>query len=1427
MSLSFEVCLDLFGCGCFPCLCLFFFFMEDLLKDKSPKGEKKSLISFAFSGTPVITSEKLNEANYLDWSNAVEIWFLGQGLSEHLTKKCADIDASEKKEWEKADYQLVSLLYQAIEPRLIVHFRPYKTCYDVWKKAQDIYANDIQRLYDSVRNLANLQMTDLNLPSYLNKAQSTIVELKSMLVNDDLKKVLEKLDNMFMVFVLHGLHKDLESVRNQTLTNPNIPTAEELINRLLRVPSSATSARLESHTASDSSALISNSFESGGRGRGRKGGGRGRGGRGNLHCSYCKRDGHTQDRCYSLVGFPDKTANVAQSMESKVESDGAKNHSFSADEYKEYLQLKGAQRSSSSATVAQTGNSTVCYSHSTPVGSWVLDSGASDHLTGNPSFFSNLSSPKTTHHVTLANGSKVQATGVGQTSPLPTLPLSSVLLVPGCAFNLISISKLTKSLGCAITFTSDSFFIQDRSTGRMIGAGSESHGLYYLQQPSSAICAAAAESPSLLHRRLGHPSLDKLKKMVPYLSQLESLECESCQLGKHVRSSFPSSVNKRALHPFDVIHSDVWGPSRVSSILGYRYYVSFIDDFSRCTWIFLMKDRSELFSIFQNFCHEIETQFDKKIRVLRSDNAKEYFSDSFNSFMKSHGIIHQSSCPHTPQQNGVAERKHRHIVDTARTLLINANAPLKFWGEAVLTAGYLINRMPSSVLGNQIPHSMLYPRESSFCVLPRVFGCTCFVHDLSPGRDKMSARAVKCVFLGYSRVQKGYKCYSPSTHKFYTSADVTFFEDTPYFVTTGQQSDLDIFPVVLPVPQVSMSPSSVVTPQADTSTPSAPAPDMSRYRITYERRPRRTVTDEPHDSVSAGNETCDLVPHPASSPASDPVDLPIALRKGSRSTRNPHPIYNFLSYHRLSPAYYAFVSTISSITVPKTIQEALSHKGWRQAMIDEMTALESNNTWELVPLPAGKSIVGCRWVFNVKVGPDGHIDRLKARLVAKGYTQVYGLDYSDTFSPVAKMASVRLFLAMAAMRHWPLFQLDIKNAFLHGDLEEEIYMEQPPGFIAQGESGLVCKLQKSLYGLKQSPRAWFGRFSNVIQQFGLVRCEADHSVFFRCSSSKTFIYLVVYVDDIVITGDDQEGIQALKQHLFQHFQTKDLGSLHYFLGIEVAQSKSGIAICQRKYALDILEETGLLNCKPADTPMDPNVKLLPNQGEPYSDPGRYRRLVGKLNYLTMTRPDISFSVSVVSQFLNSPCKSHWQAVIRILQYIKGSPGKGLVYTDRGHTSITGYSDADWAGDAGDRRSTSGYCVFIGGNLISWKSKKQSVVARSSTEAEYRAMAHTTCELLWLKHLLQELKFCAITPMNLVCDNQSALHLSSNPVFHERTKHIEVDCHFIREKILCGTIKTSSVCSQDQLADIFTKSLRGPRIKYICDKLDAYDLYAPT
>ncbi|RVW34472.1 Retrovirus-related Pol polyprotein from transposon RE2 [Vitis vinifera] len=699
----------------------------------------------------------------------------------------------------------------------------------------------------------------------------------------------------------------------------------------------------------------------------------------------------------SLHGRPPRTAHVVQSSDPQPpqppSSSTSQGISLIDSEYDDYLRYQ-ATKSAFVASIAQTGNVSACLTHTSSLGPWILDSGASDHISGNKDLFSSITTTSALPTVTLANGSQIVAKGIGP------------------------------------EYGEDDW-----------------------------------------HRT--HHSLSKFQKMVPRFSSLSSLACKSCQLGKHTHVSFPKRLNNRAKSHFELVHTD----------------------------------------------------------------------------------------------------------------------------------------------------------------------------------DKLSAKATKCIFLGYSRLQKGYRCYSSETHRYFLSADVTFFEDSPFFSTSES----------LPISEV------------------LPLPIIS-----------------PPDAVP-----------------SRPLQVIIVIIVSLFLFWPRYLLTHFLSLRLLLPRLCLLLPTYP-LLFGKSTPEAIFHPDWRQTMVDEMIALHFNVTWDLVVLPSGKSTVGCRWVYTVKVGPDGQVDRLKGHLVAKGYTQVYGSDYGDTFSPVAKIASVRLLLSMAVMRSWPLYQLDIKNAFLHGDLAEEVYMEQPPGFVAQGESGLVCRLRRSLYGLKQSPRAWFSRFSSVVQEFDMFRSTANHSVFYHHNSS---------------------GL-------------KTWGKLKYFLEIEIAQSSSGVVLSQRKYALDILEETGMLDCKPVDTPMDPNVKLIPGQGEPLRDPGRYRRLVGKLNYLTITCPDISFPAKVC-------------------------------------------------------------CT------------KTEVIPRLLVTQMQIGLTHPQIDV----PLPSILRFGKDEQMKLICDNQAALHIASNPVFHERTKHIEVDCHFIREKIASGCMATSFVNSNDQLADIFTKSLRGLRIKYICNKLGAYNIYA--
>lgn len=540
-----------------------------------------------------------------------------------------------------------------------------------------------------------------------------------------------------------------------------------------------------------------------------------------------------------------------------------------------------------------------------------------------------------------------------------------------------------------------------------------------------------------------------------------------------------------------------------------------------------------------------------------------------------------------------------------------------------------------------------------------------------------------------------------------------------------------------------------------------------------------------------------------------------------------YPISAYVSYGDLSPTFRAYSMALSDTSVPRSVSEAMREPQWVLAMQTEMDALQRNHTWDLVPLPSGVKPVGCRWVYTLKFLADGTIDRHKARLVAKGFTQVPGRDFGATFAPVAKLTTVRLIISLAAEYSWPLHQLDVKNAFLHGDLDEIIYMDTPPGFRGEGEyAGKVCRLRKSLYGLKQSPRAWFSRFSDVVVHLGFTRCHSDHTCFIRRNTSGQCVILLVYVDDIIITGDDISGTAQVKVDLGKVFDVKDLGFLRYFLGIEVARSSRGVVLSQRKYVLDLLSDTGMLGCKPASSPMIPNLKLTA-EGKELRDPTVYQRLVGRLIYLANTRPDISFAVSRVSQFMHRPCQPHLDAVYHILRYLKSCPGLGLFYASGSQTdSLACYSDSDYGG-ACDGRSTTGFCAFRGTHLISWKSKKQAVVSRSSAEAEYRALALGTCEIIWLRSILGELGFPVTSPSTLYCDNRSAIQLASDSVLHERTKHIEIDVHFLREKVSCGIVTPLFVRTREQVADVFTKPVTLSILRDSVVKLGLIDIFAPS
>jgi hypothetical protein len=506
------------------------------------------------------------------------------------------------------------------------------------------------------------------------------------------------------------------------------------------------------------------------------------------------------------------------------------------------------------------------------------------------------------------------------------------------------------------------------------------------------------------------------------------------------------------------------------------------------------------------------------------------------------------------------------------------------------------------------------------------------------------------------------------------------------------------------------------------------------------------------------------------------------------------------------PKQHFNLSISSAISpIPSSYRAALKDPCWHNAMLDEFNALMRNDTWSLVPRPAGVNVVTGKWIYRHKLNTDGSLARYNARWVVRGFTQQAGVDYGETFSPVVKLATIRVVLTIAASHNWPIHQLDVKNTFLHGELAETVYCQQPSGFVDPSNPTHVCWLNKSLYGLKKAPPTWFTKFTTYLHTCGFVASKSDSSLFILRTPT-TMAYLLLYVDDIILTAKHTTTLHNIISSLHREFSMSDLGDIHHFLGVNVIRHSNGLFLSQQQYALEILERAKMLNCNPIPTLVDTGSKLSSQDGQPVSDHSLYRSLAGALQYLTLTRPDLSYAVQQVCLFMHDPRESHLQLIKRIHRYIQGTSHLGLqIFRDPSH-ELVAYSDADWAGCPDTRKSTSGFAIFLGKNLVSWSSKRQHTISRSSAEAEYRAVANCVAESVWLRQLLHDLHQSVTKATLVYCDNISATYMSTNPVQHQRTKHIKIDLHFVRDRVALGEARVLHVPTSSQFADIFTKGL---------------------
>lgn len=711
-----------------------------------------------------------------------------------------------------------------------------------------------------------------------------------------------------------------------------------------------------------------------------------------------------------------------------------------------------------------------------------------------------------------------------------------------------------------------------------------------------------------------------------------------------------------------------------------------MDDDTRYSWIFPLKNKGEVLAAFIQFKQLVEKQFERKIKMLQSNWGGEY--RSFTQLMQNEGIIFRQSF-----QNGRVKRRHKQIVECGLTLLAQAGMPLHYWWEAFQTSVHLINRLPSTGLSNQSLYKVLFQKNPDYKSL-KVFGCACYPNLRAYNTHKFAFHSTKCVYLDLSQHHKGFLCLS-SIGCLYVSRHVVFNEqEFPFkfgFLNTKQPEHsvtrLPLFPLTS-WQQESRMHDEMNNNNSDqntrTSSPSTSSSESSSSSKGIQcDSPVSPTKEYLHVMNEKQLEVCDADNASTISKGREEHINQGENRVTTRSMKGitkPKQPYVSLVTEQSKKCTSRRVSkgNTSDTTVSvesQSVVEALSSPQWKAAMKDELDALKKNNTWELVPYHSDLRVVDCRWVFKTKFKPNGDVERYKARLVAKGFQQDPGVIFGNTFSPVARITTIRIILALATTLNWRVRQLDVNNTFLNEVLHKDVFMWQPKGFEDAQKPHHVCKLRKALYELKQALRAWFESLKTTLIKWGFYNTKGDTSLFVH-SAGKSILIIIIYVDDILVTGSDANELENFIVKLNKVFALKDLGNVHYFLGLEVKRDDTWMFMSQKKYMMDLLERFDMKDCSPCPSPMVSGKQFTEGSDDNLRNPTIFRRLIDALQYVTNARPDITFSVNKLSRYLNNPSVRHWQAAKRILRYLKGTIDFGIHLKLSSSLRLCGYCDAD-------------------------------------------------------------------------------------------------------------------------------------------------------
>ena len=1110
------------------------------------------------------------------------------------------------------------------------------------------------------------------------------------------------------------------------------------------------------------------------------------------YCKHCHKTGHIEEKCW--LKYPElkpKAKNAKKSEPNK------------------------AEKNRSSILIASNSN----IEPNRGLYNFILDSGASEHWTPYREWLKDYIVDKKT--IYLANNTEIEALGYGnidilvynqKTNNNIPITIEGVYYAPNISYNLLSLKRVLEK-GWNITAQKDKIVINNDIITIWASWYNNLCQLRFkipdkdkLYIANSYIARDRSPTLDLIHQRLAHIGQEYIKETIANTTGIslpmttDYNTCEPCLKAKMHKTKGQNLISN-ASKPLELVHTDISGPYKLS-LNRKRYYISFIDDYTKSIWIFAIAAKSEAIDALKELYNKLYTNLGYKIARIRSDNAGEYTGAKWTEFTKEKGIINEYTAPYSPEQNGVAERYNRTLASYTRAILHAKAIPYILWPYIFESVAYILNRTYNKAI-KKTPYEALLGSRPDISNI-RILGS--IIYRRLPIKDsKLDQVSEKGILIGFKSIN--YQVYIPEKKAIRVVRDITILEDKEY---SPKESNIDNLLELEDKEDISQEPTKE---------------DLPKTSIEVSHVQDRPQQEELEESESVRSTPSIGSTIRVSVPGYSGIDdeeqeleeTPAPPRRSERlRARHIQDTAQLASTAYIS-LQNSDIEDIDEFKEPRSYQEAMNSPEkdlWQKAMEKELQTLKDNDTWSLQDIPDNIRPITTKWVYKIKKNDDKSLT-YKARLVARGFEQIYGLEYTEKFAAVIKQQAFKTVFAIATIKGHIIWKIDAKSAFTHGDLAETIYIYQPQGFIDPRYPNRALLLNKALYGLKQAANVWNTLLSKEIIRLGFIQLHSDTCIYYNKGRDTT---IIVYVDDIAITGPDTEYICQIIAELKKRFTISDLGPIKSYLGIDISRTldyKTTI-LSQKDYIIKILKKFKMDQSNPVSTPMEPGFVRKKYTGiASNSDIKWYQQAIGSLIYpAILTRWDIAVEVGILARYMSNPGPDHIKAVKRILRYLNGHLDHDITFIGNTDTSpyINGYVDSDYAGDKEEYKSTTGYIFFLANGPITYGSKIQPITAQSTTEAEYIAMSKAAKEATYIKALATELGFYNQNSIPLYCDNNGAIQLAKNPAFHERSKHIGIRYHFIRQKLADNTISIHYIPTKDQKADGLTKPLPTSKFK---------------